>query len=111
MAVKKDACKFEQNLTMTHKDIVAKRAKELKDDTQFAQEEIIRQLVVKKRGYERELAQLEDLYPDHTTSLTFQKNFKPTEWVAEVQSLKTKIRLVDEELTQAEQTMKEWFSV
>lgn len=103
--------KFLQNLTLSHKEITEKRGTELFEDTKFEQEELVRKLESKKRGLQRELSKLEDIYPNHTTSLKFDENFKPKSWVEEVQSIKSQLRVVNDELESAKETMSEWFEV
>ena len=102
--------KFITNLTLTHSKIKEKRASLLSDDVQAEQNRLIDDLKDKKRKLERELLNIEEMYPNSTTSLKVGEGVDPKVWVADMQ--RTKISLIDVQiqLTIANETTNEWFN-
>lgn len=103
--------KFTKNLAMSRKDIKGKRAQLVSEEAKDAQEDLVRTLKQEYRELEKEQMNLDDIYPDDTTSMNaVKKDFNAKEWVAKVQSNKIAIALKKVELDTAEATLAEYFA-
>lgn len=102
--------KFQNNLTLSYKDIRGKRASLITEDVKIAQEDVIKNLSDQKRSLERKLLDLEDLSPDSEMSLhPGRKEFNPVNWVNQVQDTKVTLEIVERKLTIAKDTYEEFF--
>lgn len=103
--------KFERNLTLSHSEIRGKRARLITQDAEYAQDELIKKMSAELRKLDRSLLDLEDLHPDHTTSLRVGRDFDAANWVNTIQELKVRRAILAKELEIAIDTQKEFFSV
>ena len=103
--------KFQNNLTISYREIRGKRAALITEDVKIAQEDLIRSLTDEKRTLERELLDLEDLSPDSEMSLhPGKKEFNAVHWVNRMQDLKITLALNKQKLAIALETSEEFFS-
>jgi hypothetical protein len=103
--------KFEVQLNLNHKEIKGKRAKMFYQDGKDHSENMIRNLKMIKRNYERKLVDLEDFHGNSTTSLSVTKDgFNSKSWIESMQAVKVELVLHNAQLKIAEATHNEWFN-
>lgn len=104
--------KFTRNLQLSNKEIKDKRAVMIGEDAEIAQNDLVQEIVSRKRKLDRKLLDLEDMSPVSTTSLNPSRpEFAPAEWAKAVQSTKCALRMVNVELEIALETNDEYFTI
>lgn len=110
MAVAKKS-KFEAQLVRDNKTIRADRGKRIAESLADAQARLIMDIKGEKRKREDALAAMTDLTSDNqTTSMNvISPNFNADTFVREMNKLQVEIKKLDEQLSVAESTNKDWF--
>jgi hypothetical protein len=88
--------KFKNNLTLSNKELKAKRAGVVEEDAKIGAQDVIRVLTDKRRVLKRKLMDLEDFGPENTTSLRpTAKGFSGENWFNELASAKLELKLLN----------------
>lgn len=103
--------KFEKSLVKDAKGIKEQRAKILGEETRIEHEEIVREILKRKRELEVKLLNLVDLSPENTYTLRpGGEKYDPKLWAREKQDIGIALLNIEVELEVANRTTKEWFS-
>ncbi len=102
--------KFKNTLTLTHKDLEAKRALIIEEDTKASADDIIKVVEKDIRTLKRDLMELEDLGKENSTDLRpVHKDFKPQLWFETVANKRLELALLTEKLNIYKETYQEFF--
>lgn len=108
MATKKN--KFERTLTMGHKAIRNQNGKVVAADTADASSLFLQNLYAKRRKLERAIVGYSNIHPSDTTTLdVVNEGYDADQWVENINECKFKLAILNQKITIAEETDKEYF--
>ena len=102
--------KFTKLISNTGNDTLTRRAENIAQTAEIAQQNLVNKLKQKKAEISLHIENLTDLAPENTDSLRpGSKDWSPETWVAQLQEAKEEKYVIEIQLKRAQETFDEYF--